>query len=106
MITDGEINDMDATISAIIDASRDPISIIIVGVGTADFSSMHLLDSDGKLLSNGKAQASRDIVQFVPYNKFAAAGSITLAQEVLAEIPTQIIRYMGAREIIPNVCSE
>jgi cysteine desulfurase/selenocysteine lyase len=35
MITDGEINDMDATISAIIDASRDPISIIIVGVGTA-----------------------------------------------------------------------
>jgi len=106
IITDGEINDMDATITAIIDASRDPLSIIIIGVGTADFSSMHLLDSDGKLLSNGRSQAARDIVQFVPYNKFASAGAITLAQEVLAEIPVQVIRYMEKKEIIPNIIHE
>jgi hypothetical protein len=40
IITDGEINDLNQTIDAIIRASHQPLSIIIVGVGSADFSSM------------------------------------------------------------------
>jgi vacuolar-type H+-ATPase subunit F/Vma7 len=43
-ITDGIINDLDATISEIIRASALPLSILIVGVGPADFSSMNTLD--------------------------------------------------------------
>lgn len=39
ILTDGEINDMEATINSIIRASYQPLSIIIVGVGNADFSS-------------------------------------------------------------------
>ena len=39
IITDGEINDMSQTIDAIVLASRQPLSIIIVGVGSADFTS-------------------------------------------------------------------
>lgn len=51
--------------AAIIEASSDPISIIIIGVGDADFSQMHQLDCDGGLLTHNRKTASRDIVQFV-----------------------------------------
>lgn len=65
MITDGVINDMDQTITAIIEASYTPLSIIIVGVGSADFTDMHRLDSDKSLLELNGKKAARDIVQFV-----------------------------------------
>ena len=39
IITDGIINDIDATIASIVTASSQPLSIIIVGVGNEDFSS-------------------------------------------------------------------
>ena len=46
MLTDGVISDMPNTIHAIVRASRLPMSIIIVGVGKADFSAMDKLDCD------------------------------------------------------------
>jgi hypothetical protein len=50
-------------------ASQHPMSIIIVGVGYADFAAMELLDSDNVRLSlNGKT-AERDIVQVVTFSK-------------------------------------
>ena len=48
-----------------IQASSDPMSIIIIGVGEADFSQMHQLDSDNALLTHNRKTATRDIVQFV-----------------------------------------
>ena len=47
ILTDGAITDMDETVKQIEKAQKLPISIIIVGVGNADFSSMELLDGDG-----------------------------------------------------------
>lgn len=41
------------------------MSIIIIGIGNADFSEMDALDSDKQLLSYNGQTASRDIVQFV-----------------------------------------
>ncbi len=38
ILTDGAVNDMDATINAIVQGSQQPLSIIIVGLGPADFS--------------------------------------------------------------------
>jgi hypothetical protein len=38
---------MDATRTAIVAASTLPLSIIIVGIGNADFSHMEVLDGDG-----------------------------------------------------------
>jgi hypothetical protein len=38
ILTDGVINDIEATIGAIVNASYQPMSIIIVGVGEEDFS--------------------------------------------------------------------
>merc|ERR1712154_184698 len=40
IITDGIINDMKQTIDAVVGATELPLSIIIVGVGDADFSAM------------------------------------------------------------------
>ena len=101
IITDGEINDMPQTIDAIVASAQQPMSIIIVGVGSADFSSMNTLDGDnGSLKSRGVA-AVRDIVQFVPMRDFSRdpAG---LAQSVLAEVPSQLLKYMSMRGIRPN----
>lgn len=102
IITDGIINDMDQTIMNIIEASNYPLSIIIIGVGNADFSAMDQLDSDGKLLSLHGRTASRDIVQFVPMNKFLGPDShYLLAKEVLAELPDQMVQFFKARNIKP-----
>ena len=71
IITDGVIADKVNTKSAVVYASTLPMSIIIVGVGSADFSAMEMLDSDtGLLKDNDGRSAQRDIVQFVPFNKF------------------------------------
>lgn len=76
IITDGVITDMDLTRTAIVEASRLPMSIIIVGVGAADFSAMEFLDSDDKLLTSPRGDvASRDIVQFVPFRDFQVGRS-------------------------------
>lgn len=40
IITDGIINDMQKTIDEIVRGSNLPVAVIIVGVGSADFSSM------------------------------------------------------------------
>lgn len=72
ILTDGEITDFDQTRDAIVRASRLPMSIIIVGVGPADFKAMELLDGDdGVLRSTTGESVARDIVQFVPYRQFA-----------------------------------
>lgn len=105
LLTDGEIHDMQQTITAIVEASVLPLSIIIVGLGTDDFTNMEILDSDGQSLrdSHGRS-AVRDIVQFVPFRKFGG-NPYLLAQEVLAEIPKQIedhMRTIGHIPIIPE----
>lgn len=48
------------------------MSIIIIGVGEADFKAMELLDGDdGVLKSLSGEPVTRDIVQFVPLRQFA-----------------------------------
>merc|ERR1712154_38106 len=72
IITDGIINDMKQTIDAVVGATELPLSIIIVGVGDADFSAMDKLDADDEPLRSSQGQVmKRDIVQFVPFNDFA-----------------------------------
>jgi len=78
IITDGAITDFSNTLSAIVAASYLPMSIIIVGVGNADFSAMDDLDADDHLLSDGRNKAQRDIVQFVPYRFFQSVNLLGL----------------------------
>ena len=93
LLTDGGFEDKDATIKAINEAAKFPISIVIVGVGQADFSAMDGLD---KLNEGKSAGESRDIVQFVRFNKHQGNPK-ELAAEVLAEIPAQVESYYQSR---------
>jgi hypothetical protein len=108
MITDGVITDMDSTIRAIIRASKLPISIIIVGVGNADFANMNVLDGDGEALNADGEIAVRDVVQFVPMRQFMthsgdpAEVGPRLAKEVLAELPQQLVDYYQTNNIQPQ----
>ena len=52
-------------------ASSLPLSLIIVGVGQADFTDMNELDGDGGVLRSPAGKpVQRDIVQFVPFRDF------------------------------------
>ncbi|XP_061178881.1 copine-8-like [Saccostrea echinata] len=108
IITDGVITDMQQTQQAIVNASRLPMSIIIVGVGDADFTAMNILDGDDVRLSYNGVYAERDIVQFVPFNDFLNRGNMVLSQaalakEVLAEIPDQFMSYMKKHNVKPRI---
>ena len=46
LLTDGEIHDMQFTVDLIVELSRFPVSIIIIGVGNESFEKMIFLDSD------------------------------------------------------------
>ncbi|KAJ6234835.1 copine [Anaeramoeba flamelloides] len=101
-ITDGEISDMSLTKKAIVEASNLPISIVIVGVGPANFDKMEELDGDDVRVSYQGKKAARDIVQFVAFRDFKTQGPETLARETLAEIPEQLMGYFKSRGIKPN----
>lgn len=102
ILTDGIITDMMDTKRAIINASTLPLSIIIVGVGSSDFSAMEELDGDDGRLSAGGRVAERDIVQFVPFRSFSGPqAQASLAAAVLAEVPTQFLLYMQKNKINP-----
>ncbi|XP_011606077.1 copine-3-like isoform X1 [Takifugu rubripes] len=102
IITDGVITDMDETRSAIVNASSLPMSIIIVGVGGADFTAMEFLDGDDGILRSATGQAAmRDIVQFVPFRQFQNAPQEMLTQSVLAEIPGQVTSFFNTMKLKP-----
>uniref|UniRef100_A0AAY5EPJ2 Copine-3 n=1 Tax=Electrophorus electricus TaxID=8005 RepID=A0AAY5EPJ2_ELEEL len=102
IITDGEITDMDQTKQAIVNSSKLPMSIIIVGVGEADFKAMDVLDGDNGILKSPSGEAAvRDIVQFVPFKDFTNSPKETLAQSVLAEVPSQLVSYFRMRGLSP-----
>lgn len=83
------------------------MSIIIVGIGDADFSSMKELDSDNGTLTGQGRSAARDIVQFVAFRDFhghmnPSQAAYELARALLAEIPNQLVSYMKSKNIVPN----
>lgn len=71
-----------------------PVSVIIVGVGDADFTQMVILDGDSNLLHSKKLgkYISRDIVQFIPF-KEVHNDPVLLAKKVLEEVPKQMVNY-------------
>jgi len=103
IITDGIINDMPDTIDAIVEAGRLPLSIIIVGVGGADFSAMDVLDADDEPLVSSKGEKMcRDLVQFVPFSRFANQHPSALAAAVLDEVPRQLVEWAELNGIRPT----
>jgi copine 1/2/3 len=94
IVTDGEVSDAAATARCLDIVSTAPLSVVIVGVGDADFSSMRFLDDSA--IRSGK----RDIAQFVQFNQHST-NSVALTSETLREIPDQLVQSFQSRSIIP-----
>ena len=103
ILTDGDIHDVKETTDLIVQLSKFPVSIIIIGVGKDGFAKMRFLDADEAILRNSKGEpAARDIVQFVKFLDYNKGGIAQLAEEVLKEMPDQIVSYMLANGIKPK----
>ena len=102
ILTDGQINDMQDTINALVEASFLPISVIIVGIGNGNFGNMDILDADDNpLYDKDGRKADRDLVQFVPFNDYKMDPP-KLAEQVLEEIPRQVVEYYQHKGINPR----
>lgn len=72
---------MDATKDLIVEMSKKPISIIIVGIGETGFEFMEELDADKKVLKSSKnEEAARDIVQFVKFSDMKELATVEVAE--------------------------
>ncbi|KAG6646481.1 hypothetical protein I3843_07G011300 [Carya illinoinensis] len=103
IITDGVLTDLQETKDALVKASDLPLSILIVGVGGADFGQMEVLDADNgqRLESSTGRVATHDIVQFVSMRD-VHGGRISVVQALLEELPGQFLTYMRRRDIKPR----
>jgi len=102
ILTDGQISDMQMTINELVEASFLPISVIIVGIGNGNFGNMDILDADDNpLYDTGRRKADRDLVQFVPFNDYKNDPP-KLAEQVLEEIPRQVVEYYQHKGIKPK----
>jgi Copine/C2 domain len=93
IVTDGEVSDKYATAQCLERISSAPLSVVIVGVGDADFSSMQFLDDSA-------GPGKRDIAQFVQFNKHSS-NSVALSSETLREVPDQLVQYFQRSQIAP-----
>jgi hypothetical protein len=87
------MSDVQATARCIELVHDSPMSIVMIGVGNADFSGMRFLDD---LRKSGK----RDIVQFVPFNQHCQ-DPIDLSSTTLQEIPEQLVGFFQSRRVAP-----
>jgi copine 1/2/3 len=94
IVTDGEVSDVAATARCLDNVSNTPLSVVIVGVGDANFSGMQFLDDSA--MKSGK----RDIAQFVQFNQHSS-NSVALTSETLREIPNQLVQYFQGNNINP-----
>lgn len=96
LLTDGAVTDVAATTQALASVADAPLSVVIVGIGNADFSSMQFLDD-----FETRAGMSRDIVQFVQFNAHAH-DKTSLTRATLEEIPDQLVQFFHRRGILPQ----
>ena len=103
LLTDGMNHDIDDTVEQVVISSKLPVSIVIIGVGNADFSSMRFLDADEQPLFCKKSQtfSKRDNVQFVEFNHFKD-NLEDLTRETLRELPRQMVEYFMGRGMTPE----
>jgi hypothetical protein len=84
IVTDGCLHDLNDTKNLIVEMSKLPVSIIIVGLGDDEFESMKILDADQNVLLNDKGEpAVRDIVQFVDFKEFDELALTEVTEELL-----------------------
>jgi len=105
ILTAGNVQDVMETKKELLEASTGPLSIVIIGIGDADFSGMEFLDSfddEATPTTTGKSLSARgrDITKFVKFNDYTTANALTEA--VLDEIPDQLVNYFYSKGRMPG----
>jgi Copine len=95
ILTSGNVENVKETKKMLIEASEDPLSVVIVGIGDSDFSSMEFLDEHDPNKDEG-----RDITKFVQFSDYKSFNALTEA--VLDEIPEQLVTYFYDRGLMPG----
>jgi hypothetical protein len=96
LLTDGAVTDVEATKQALASVADAPLSVVIVGIGNADFSAMQFLDDFEK-----RSGVHRDIVQFVQFSAHEH-NKTSLTRATLEEIPDQLVQFFSSRGIMPQ----
>ena len=88
ILTNGPIEDVFHTYERIVHGSALPLSIVIVGVGIANFDLLEKFNDVYTPLysARSKKYAEADIVQFVPFHEFKSDPQM-LARKTLKKIP-------------------
>jgi hypothetical protein len=94
-LTAGDVEDVMETKKHLIASSKDPLSVVIVGIGDADFMGMEFLDA-----FDPKVEDGRDITKFVRFEDYSNYNALTEA--VLDEIPDQLVDYYFGKGILPG----
>jgi len=94
ILTDGGDADVVSTNACLDSISDSPLSIVIVGIGHADFSAMRFLDD------RRSGPSMVDNVQFVEFNRYRH-DKYALTQATLDEIPGQLEHYFIRHGIMP-----
>lgn len=86
----GPMDDMQHAIDAIAEADDAPLSIVIVGIGNADFSTMSRSNGHEKPLTRASSRAGRrDLVRFVTMSDFEGKDPALLAAALLKHVARQ-----------------
>lgn len=96
LLTDGAVTDVEATKQVLASVADAPLSIVIVGIGNADFSAMQFLDD-----FETRSGVNRDIVQFVQFSRHEH-NKTSLTRATLEEIPDQLVEFFHSRGIMPR----
>mmetsp|Transcript_12546 Transcript_12546/g.19324 ORF Transcript_12546/g.19324 Transcript_12546/m.19324 type:complete len:574 (-) Transcript_12546:130-1851(-) len=92
ILTDGAVSDPRTTAQVLKQIENAPLSVVIVGIGNADFSTMQFLD-DASI-------GDMDLVQFVQFNQHCN-NSVSLTAETLREVPDQLVNFYQRNNIQP-----
>jgi len=99
ILTDGIINDMAETSDILVECAYVPLSVIIIGIGNANFENMDTLDgNDEPLISTDGIKRQRDIVKFVRFED-CRNDPEKISEELLDEVPRQIIDFYTMNNI-------
>ena len=95
ILTAGNVENVKETKKKLIKVSEDPLSVVIVGIGDANFDGMEFLDEH-----DPDKEGGRDITKFVRFSDYKSFNALTEA--VLEEIPEAVVTYFWDRDIPPG----
>lgn len=103
ILVDDVVSDMEETIKQIVESSYQALSIVIVGIGPADFTEMERFSDHTALNDNGKPMKRHNCV-FVPFEKTLEEASLRqVVSWALQDIPCQIDEFCKMQDFHPDV---